>query len=72
MKNFKAVFVTALSVACLLVFGFSYKKFSAPAEKHEEPRVKGCVFRTVMGEESSEGHLKYKTPEEVLRVTMSD
>lgn len=67
MKNFKAVFVTALSVACLLVFGFSYKKFSAPAEKHEEPRVKGCVFRTVMGEESSEGHLKYKTPEEVLR-----
>jgi hypothetical protein len=27
---------------------------------------KGCVFRTIMGEESSKDHLMYKTPEKVL------
>lgn len=34
--------------------------------KSEWERPKGCVFRTLFGEESSESHFVYKTPENVI------
>jgi hypothetical protein len=49
------------------LFGFSVRKFG-DSEKKKIPFVppKGCVFRTVMGEESSALNSVYKTPEKVL------
>jgi rhamnogalacturonyl hydrolase YesR len=66
MKNFKVIVLTLLSVASLLVFGFSYKKYAQPDHYIKETPVKGCVFRTVMGEESSLDFDRYKTPEKIL------
>jgi hypothetical protein len=71
MKSYKVMLVTCISVACLLIFGFSYKKFETSklkekAQKEKTSKIKGCVFRTVMGEESSENSSRFKTPEKVL------
>jgi hypothetical protein len=67
MKQFKAMFITGMAVVCLLVFSFSYKRYGkAKTELENQVPLKGCVFMTVMGEESSENFSLYKTPEAVL------
>jgi hypothetical protein len=60
----KLIAFVVISSAALLAFSF---RRSEP-KKTRIPFVppKGCVFRTVMGEESSADHSKYKTPEKVL------
>jgi hypothetical protein len=68
MRHFKVLSITAFSVVCLLFFGFSYKKYEKVAEQNSKnAHITGCVFRTVMGEESAEGFGVHATPEEVLR-----
>lgn len=66
MKPWKFSLITLLAVGAILLFGFTLRKTDTPAKK-TTPFVppKGCVFRTVMGEELSEMNSIYKTPEKV-------
>ncbi len=66
MKTWKFSILTLLAVGTILLFGFTFRKFE-DAKKKRKAFVppKGCVFRTVMGEESSELSSGYKTPEKV-------
>lgn len=65
MKTLKIPLLTVLAVIMILLIGFTFRR--ADHSKKKKPFVppKGCVFRTVMGEESSLGHFTYKTPENV-------
>lgn len=67
MKPWKYSVLTGLAVGSILLFGFSYRKIAGDGKKIK-PFVppKGCVFRTLMGEESSEQQSLYKTPEKVV------
>lgn len=60
---FVVLFITGTMVLMALTF-----RRAAPIKK-KIPFVppKGCVFRTIMGEESSVNHLVFKTPENVQR-----
>lgn len=66
MKSWKFSLLTLIAVSGILLFGFTFKNAGTPKKK-TTPFVppKGCVFRTVMGEESSEMFSEYKTPEKV-------
>ena len=66
MKPWKFSLMTLIAVSAILLFGFTFRKIGNPTKK-TAPFVppKGCVFRTVMGEESSELNSIYKTPEKV-------
>lgn len=66
MKTWKYSILTCIALSTILLFGFSLRKFRTEQQK-TKPFVppKGCVFRTVMGEESSALHDIYKTPENV-------
>lgn len=59
MKTLKMYSVAALLVTALVLLAFTSKD-----EKRKTIRSipKGCVFRTVMGEESSDSSFVYKTP----------
>jgi hypothetical protein len=59
MKTLKMYSVAALLVTALVLLAFAPKE-----EKRKVTRSipKGCVFRTVMGEESSDSSFVYKTP----------
>ena len=67
MKPWKYSLLTGFAVGSILLFGFSFRKISDGANK-KTPFVppKGCVFRTLMGEESAALHNLYKTPEKVM------
>src|SRR5688572_3946681 len=69
MKNWKYSILTFFAVSAILLFGFTASRVSGLAKKNANAFVppKGCVFRTVMGEESSSAHAAYKTPEKVQR-----
>ena len=55
-----------VAVSAILLFGFSFRKFGDTKKKTKAfVPPKGCVFRTVMGEESSTLNSVYKTPETV-------
>ncbi len=66
MKPLKSSALALLATCIILLLGFTYRKLGSPARK-TTPFVppKGCVYRTLMGEESSEANAKYKTPEKV-------
>jgi hypothetical protein len=66
MKTWKFSILTLMAVGIILLFGFTIRKFD-DAKKKRVAFVppKGCVFRTVMGEESSSQSAQYKTPEAV-------
>lgn len=59
--------MTLIAVSAIILFGFTFRRITIP-EKKAAPFVppKGCVFRTIMGEESSVTNSIYKTPEKVL------
>jgi hypothetical protein len=67
MKPWKYLLLTGLAVGSILLFGFSFRKITS-AGKKGKPFIppKGCVFRTLMGEESSEFQAGYKTPETIV------
>ncbi|HEX6225217.1 MAG TPA: hypothetical protein VFZ52_12440, partial [Chryseolinea sp.] len=68
MKTWKFSILTFLAVSAILLFGFSIRKFGEQGKKTKAfVPPKGCVFRTVMGEESSDLYSNYKTPEHVVR-----
>jgi len=66
MKPWKYSALTGFAVGSILLFGFSFRKITGDA-KNSKPFIppKGCVYRTLMGEESSELYSVYKTPEKV-------
>ena len=66
MKSRKFSLFTLVAVSGILLVGFTVKNAGTPTKK-AAPFVppKGCVFRTVMGEESSLLFSEYKTPEKV-------
>lgn len=65
MKTWKVSLVIVMICAVLLL-AFSNRK-TKPVNKKPFVPPKGCVFRTVMGEEPSDSGFIYKTPEKVQR-----
>jgi len=65
MKTIKIKLVAFLMISGAFLLAFSLKREEPKKTRPFVPPL-GCVFRTVMGEESSEDHFKYKTPENVL------
>lgn len=66
MKTWKVSLVIVLTGAVLLL-AFSNRKTKPVVKKIPFVPPKGCVFRTVMGEEPSDSGFIYKTPEKVQR-----
>jgi superoxide dismutase len=66
MKTSRVLLLTGLVALNIILISFSFRK---PESKKRIPFVppKGCVFRTVMGEENSDSSFRYKTPEKVDR-----
>jgi hypothetical protein len=67
MKTWK-VSLVALTLGALLSLAFTFRRLDEPKNKRKyAPFIppKGCVFRTVMGEEASLNFSQYKTPEKV-------
>ena len=68
MKTWRMSYLTVVILtSTLLLLAFSFRR--AGILKKNAPFVppKGCVFRTIMGEESSDRFFIYKTPENVQR-----
>jgi hypothetical protein len=67
MNLLKTGFV-ALIVGALTLFAFNFRltDHRASARKAKWERPKGCVYRTLFGEESSENQSKYKTPDNLV------
>lgn len=63
MKTVRIFVLLLLTGATSLLVAFSTVKKEKPLAYRPIP--KGCVFRTVMGEESSDSNFIYKTPERV-------
>ena len=66
MKTWKVLSVI-LFTSVVLLFAFSFRKFDPNRTKKAFVPPKGCVFRTIMGEESSDSNFIYKTPELVQK-----
>lgn len=68
MKTFHKLLISTLMISAVLLLAFTSRRSDTPVKK-KIPFVppKGCVFRTVMGEESSDSSFIYKTPEKVVR-----
>ncbi|HEU5148119.1 MAG TPA: hypothetical protein VFT90_15450 [Chryseosolibacter sp.] len=62
-----SIMVALLSGAIIALFAFSFRRAEPVRKKIPFVPPKGCVFRTIMGEESSDNHAVYKTPEQVQR-----
>jgi hypothetical protein len=67
MKTLKYSFIAFLMVSAILLLAFTTRRIEEPVKKKIPFVPPGCVFRTVMGEESSDSFSKYKTPEHVMR-----
>jgi len=70
MKKLKTIYVAA-GIALLTISLFVFSSFSSTKKNKATYRTtyrsipRGCVFLTLMGEESSSGSFTYKTPEKV-------
>jgi hypothetical protein len=64
MNPWKVKLITFMVITTVLLLAFSTVNVE---ESRKKPFIapKGCVFRTLMGEESSADHFYYKTPEKV-------
>lgn len=69
MKNWKVSLVMFLVISSMILLAFSFRRGGVKNTKKKVAFVppKGCVFRTVMGEESSDSSFIYKTPEKVVK-----
>src|SRR5688572_570611 len=63
MKNWKLIATVGLVACCAMLLGFTSRV--SHVEKPLRPYPKGCVFRTVMSEESSDSMFIFKTPARV-------
>ena len=59
--------LAVLAVGAVVSMAFTFRRMDEPKKKYA-PFVppKGCVYRTLMGEESSDSNFIFKTPEKVL------
>src|SRR5205085_5978127 len=64
MKSWKLFASAGLVACCVMMLAFTSRE--GPAKKNLRPYPKGCVFRTVMGEELSDDMYVFKTPERVM------
>jgi hypothetical protein len=68
MKTLRMSYLTVLVLtSTLILLAFSFRRAGILKKKAPFVPPKGCVFRTIMGEESSERFFVYKTPENVQR-----
>lgn len=58
--------MTLVCIVIIALFAFSFRR-AVPKKAAPFVPPNGCVFRTIMGEESAERHSSYKTPEAVQR-----
>jgi len=71
MKTLKTIHLAA-GIGLLTISVFVFSSFSSNKKNKATYRTtyrsipRGCVFRTLMGEESSDGNFSYKTPEKVV------
>src|SRR5258707_10344741 len=71
MKTLKTIHIAA-GISLLAVSAFVFSSFSSNKKNKATYRTtyrsipRGCVFPTLMGEESSDGNFTYKTPEKVV------
>ena len=65
MKSWKLLASAGMVACCVMMLAFTSRE--SYVKKDLRPYPKGCVFRTVMGEESSRNYSIYKTPENVQR-----
>src|SRR5690349_16206266 len=70
MKTFKTTHI-AFGIGLLTISAFVFSSFSNNKKNKATYRTtyrtipRGCVFRTLMGEESSDSNFVFKTPEKV-------
>ncbi len=69
MKTWRMyLFMGCFITATLILLAFTFRRTNSVRKKIPFVPPKGCVFRTIMGEEeSADKHLIYKTPENVQR-----
>lgn len=66
MKTWKVVLLALLAVSSLMLLSFSFRKEAKPKHRSTYRSIpKGCVFRTLMGEESSDSSFIYKSDAKV-------
>jgi hypothetical protein len=66
MKNWRITRIVVLAVVIITaVVAFSFRKTEPAIKKIAFVPPKGCIFRTIMGEESSHEHALYNTPDKV-------
>ena len=67
MKTWKAVVIALFAICTLILLSFTFRRESKPKHRTTYRSIpKGCVFRTVMGEESSDSSFLYFTSEKAL------
>lgn len=68
MKSWKLAAILLLIISTVSLLSFTFRRSDKKITKKNIGFVppKGCVFRTLMGEESSDSSFIYKTPEKVL------
>ena len=66
MKPWKVRLFVLIILCSFVLLAFSLRNSEPKKKKIAFVPPKGCVFRTVMGEESSDNHAVYKTPEKVI------
>ncbi len=67
MKNWKVVLLALLAVSSLILLSFSFRKEAKHKHRSTYRSIpKGCVFRTLMGEESSDSSFIFKSDEKIL------
>jgi hypothetical protein len=69
MKTLKVSLVVLLLASTVILLAFSFRRSDYETAKKRKVAFvppKGCVFRTLMGEESSDSSFIYKTPEKVI------
>jgi hypothetical protein len=69
MKSLKIILATLLAVSSVVLLSFTYTYKRENKSRHlttYRSIPKGCVFRTVMGEENSDSSYRYKTDEKVF------
>lgn len=68
MKTWKmSTMMVLVLTGIALLFAFTSRRGEIATKKTPFVPPQGCVFRTIMGEESSENHFIHKTPEQVQR-----
>ena len=62
----KTKILAAITTVCVVAALTAFTRRTEEPKRQLRPYPKGCVFRTVMGEESSENMAMYKTAEKVM------